>query len=48
MRDFPAGHVRLLPGPIKKRFELNKQYMMSLTNENLLREFLSGSGAVEL
>ncbi|MDF2650243.1 MAG: hypothetical protein K0Q73_6048 [Paenibacillus sp.] len=44
MRDFPAGHVRLLPGPLKKRFELNKQYMMSLTNENLLRSFYLEAG----
>ncbi|WP_339315002.1 hypothetical protein [Paenibacillus sp. FSL R10-2734] len=44
MKDFSVGCVRLLPGPLKKRFDLNKQYIMSLTNENLLRNFYLESG----
>ncbi|WP_312149094.1 beta-L-arabinofuranosidase domain-containing protein, partial [Paenibacillus odorifer] len=44
MKDFKAGRVRLLSGPLKKRFDLNKQYIMSLTHENLLRNFYLESG----
>ena len=44
MRDVLPGSVRLLPGPLQGRFELNKQYVMSLTSENLLRNFYLEAG----
>ncbi len=44
MSTFPAGAVRLSPGPIQARFELNKHYVMSLSNANLLRNFYLEAG----
>lgn len=37
--ELPIGSVRLIEGPLHDRFQLNKTYVMSLTNENLLRNF---------
>lgn len=42
--DFPVGRVQLAEGPLTARFELNKQYVMSLTNQNLLRSFYLEAG----
>lgn len=44
MSEYPVGQVRLSEGPLKARFELNKQYVMSLTNDNLLRNFYLEAG----
>ncbi len=42
--EFHMGQVRLSAGPLKARFERNKQYVMSLTNDNLLRSFYLEAG----
>jgi uncharacterized protein len=44
LREFPHGRVKLAPGPLKGRFELNKKYVMSLSNDNLLRSFYMEAG----
>ncbi|WP_141504861.1 beta-L-arabinofuranosidase domain-containing protein [Paenibacillus luteus] len=44
LKDFPNGSVRLNQGPLQARLQLNKQYVMSLTNENLLRNFYLEAG----
>ena len=44
MSTFPEGKIKLAQGPIKGRFELNKQYVMSLKTANLLRTFYMESG----
>ncbi|WP_237163315.1 beta-L-arabinofuranosidase domain-containing protein [Paenibacillus sp. BIHB 4019] len=44
LSEFAAGKVKLSPGPLKARFELNKKYIMSLTDENLLRNFYLEAG----
>ncbi len=44
LSEYPAGHIQLAEGPLKARFELNKQYVMSLTNQNLLRSFYLEAG----
>ena len=44
MAEFPAGAVKLAAGPLKARFELNKAYVMSLSNDNLLRSFYLEAG----
>lgn len=44
MRAYSHGSVTLSDGPLRKRFEINKQYVMSLTNENLLRSFYIEAG----
>ncbi|OCT12748.1 hypothetical protein A8709_30355 [Paenibacillus pectinilyticus] len=44
MKEFPSGQIRLSAGPLKARFELNKKYILSLTNENLLRNFYLEAG----
>lgn len=43
-KEFPAGSIQLSPGPLQARFQLNKQYIMSLTNDNLLRNFYLEAG----
>lgn len=42
--EFAAGSIQLAPGPLQERFQLNKKYVMSLTNENLLRNFYLEAG----
>jgi DUF1680 family protein len=37
-------HVNLSPGMMQQRFALNRKYMMSLSNENLLQNFYSEAG----
>ncbi|ACT00644.1 beta-L-arabinofuranosidase domain-containing protein [Paenibacillus sp. JDR-2] len=44
MNDLIIGSVKLGDGPFKARFNLNKNYIMSLTNENLLRSFYLEAG----
>ncbi|AFC28910.1 hypothetical protein PM3016_2010 [Paenibacillus mucilaginosus 3016] len=44
MKELSSGRVRLAPGPLQARLELNKRYVMSLTNENLLRNFYLEAG----
>ncbi|WP_235549529.1 beta-L-arabinofuranosidase domain-containing protein [Paenibacillus sp. Soil766] len=44
MSDFPNGQVTLSAGPLAARFELNKTYILSLTNDNLLRNFYLEAG----
>jgi DUF1680 family protein len=44
LKEIPYGQVQLAPGPLQARFELNKQYVMSLTNLNLLRSFYLEAG----
>jgi len=44
LKDFTYGQVKLSPGPLSVRYELNKQYVMSLTNDNLLRNFYLEAG----
>jgi DUF1680 family protein len=44
MNEFQAGRVKLSAGPLTARFELNKKYVLSLTNENLLRNFYLEAG----
>lgn len=41
---FPLGHVELSPGPFRRRFELNRAYVMSLRNENLLQNYYHEAG----
>jgi len=42
--EFRQGQVQLSEGPLAARFELNKKYVMSLTDQNLLRSFYLESG----
>ncbi|WP_028612022.1 beta-L-arabinofuranosidase domain-containing protein [Paenibacillus harenae] len=42
--EFRPGQVQLLDGPLRARFELNKKYVMSLTDQNLLRSFYLEAG----
>ncbi|CAM4478391.1 hypothetical protein FHS16_004874 [Paenibacillus endophyticus] len=42
--EFEAGSSRLSSSPLQARFQLNKNYVMSLTNENLLRSFYLEAG----
>ncbi|WP_201305434.1 beta-L-arabinofuranosidase domain-containing protein [Paenibacillus puerhi] len=44
LQEYDYGKVRLSPGPLQARFEVNKQYVMSLTNANLLRSFYLEAG----
>jgi DUF1680 family protein len=44
LQEYAWGETRLADGPLKARFEINKQYVMSLTNENLLRTFYLEAG----
>lgn len=44
LSEFPAGRIQLAEGPLTVRFELNKRYVMSLTNQNLLRSFYLEAG----
>jgi DUF1680 family protein len=38
------GSVKLLPGTFQQRFDLNRRYMLSLRNENLLQNFYLEAG----
>ena len=41
---FPLGRVELSPSPFRRRFELNRAYLMSLRNENLLQNYYQEAG----
>ncbi|NBD28205.1 hypothetical protein GT019_30445 [Paenibacillus sp. T1] len=43
-KELPSGRSKLVPGPLTNRFELNTKYVMSLTNDNLLRNFYLEAG----
>jgi len=38
-RSIPSGRVTLLPGVFQRRFDLNRRYLISLSNENLLQNY---------
>jgi len=42
--DFGPGQTKLREGPLYDRFQLNKEYVMRLTNANLLRSFYMEAG----
>ncbi|MHA7964221.1 beta-L-arabinofuranosidase domain-containing protein [Paenibacillus sp. CAU 1782] len=42
--EFAPGGAKLSEGPLVSRFQLNKNYVMSLTNDNLLRSFRMEAG----
>ncbi|WP_019636750.1 beta-L-arabinofuranosidase domain-containing protein [Paenibacillus fonticola] len=44
MNEFGCDKVKLAPGALKKRFQLNTSYVMRLTSENLLRNFYLEAG----
>ncbi|MGE5630949.1 MAG: beta-L-arabinofuranosidase domain-containing protein [Caulobacteraceae bacterium] len=44
LNPFQLSEVRLLPGLLKNRAELNRKYMMSLENENLLQNHYHEAG----
>lgn len=43
-RPLPANKVKLLPSPFLDRFNLNRQYVLSLKNENLLQNYYMEAG----
>jgi hypothetical protein len=43
-KAFASGDVKLLPSLFQHRFELNRAYLMSLRNENLLQNFYQEAG----
>jgi DUF1680 family protein len=42
-----AGRVKLLPGLLQDRVELNRAYLMSLSNDNLLQNFYFEAGLAD-
>lgn len=44
LRAVSPDRVTLLPSPFKRRFELNRAYLMSLSNENLLQNYYMEAG----
>ena len=43
-QPFSLGSVKLLPSIFQQRFDLNRRYMLSLRNENLLQNFYLEAG----
>lgn len=43
-RKIPLGGIRLKPGTLMERAELNRKYLMSLDSDNLLRNFYLEAG----
>jgi hypothetical protein len=41
---FSLRSVKLLPGPLRIRFDLNRRYLMSLRNENLRQNHYQEAG----
>jgi hypothetical protein len=39
LRPIPLGRIKLLPSIFQQRLDLNRRYLMSLSNENLLQNF---------
>lgn len=44
LQPVPVGRVKLLPGPFLERAKLNRDYVASLRNENLLQNFYLEAG----
>ncbi len=44
VKAVPLGQVKLLGGEFQKRYDLNRRYVMSLKNENLLQNFYHEAG----
>jgi len=44
LRPFPLSDVKLLPSIFRERFDLNRQYVMSLRSENLLQNYYLQAG----
>jgi uncharacterized protein len=44
LEPVPVGRVRLLPGPFLERARLNRDYVVSLKDENLLQNFYMEAG----
>jgi DUF1680 family protein len=44
LQSVPIGRVRLLPGEFQQRASLNRKYVVSLKNENLLQNFYLEAG----
>ena len=44
LNPLPHGAVKLLPGLIQQRVDLNRKYMLSLKTENLLQNFYQEAG----
>jgi len=43
-RAIPSDRVALDPGPIRHRFDINRAYLMSLSNANLLQNYYQEAG----
>ena len=43
-RAIPSDRVALRPGPIRHRFDINRAYLMSLSNANLLQNYYQEAG----
>ncbi len=43
-RAIPSDRVALHPGPIRHRFDINRAYLMSLSNANLLQNYYQEAG----
>jgi len=44
LKPVPLGRVKLHEGEFKRRFDLNRRYVMSLKNENLLQNYYQEAG----
>src|SRR5579871_6035382 len=44
LKPLPFGKVKLLPGLLPARFDLNRRYMLSLKSESLLQNFYMEAG----
>jgi DUF1680 family protein len=44
LKAVPLGQVKLLDGEFKRRFDLNRRYVMSLKKENLLQNYYQEAG----
>ena len=43
-RPLPDRHIKLLPGLFKKRFDINRSYVISLETQNLLQNHYLEAG----
>jgi uncharacterized protein len=46
-RLFPLEQVQLREGELKRRYDMNRSYVMSLTNRNLLQNYLLEAGLLQ-
>ncbi len=44
LEPLPLGDVKLLPGTFEDRFEVNRKYVLSLTNQGLLQNYYGEAG----